>query len=63
MDVNEELKLLKKCKKGQGWGIRSGGQGGYEQNIQVLVKMQKKVGVGRGRSGGRGLVGGEGVGW
>ena len=47
MDVNEELKLLKKCKKGQGWGIRSGGQGGYEQNIQVLVKMQKKGGVSR----------------
>ena len=43
MDVNEELKLLWKCKMQKNGG---GGQGGCEQRIEDIVKMQKKVGVG-----------------
>ena len=35
-----------------------GGQGGFEQRIEVFVKIQKKIG-----GGGRGRVGGGGSGW
>ena len=71
VDVNEELK-----KEGEGGpvgegvqsgrGVRSGegsGQGGCERRIEVIVKMQKKIG-GRGLSGGGGPIGGGGgSGW
>ena len=59
--VNQELKLLFKCKNKkqkswQGAGVRWGwGQGGYDQRIEVIVKMQKES-----RGGGGGPVGGSG---
>ena len=37
--MTKESKLLQKCKKKSvGWG-RDGGQGGYEQRIEVIVKI------------------------
>ena len=46
-----------------GWGSGSsrGGQGGCEPRIEVIVKMQRKVGVDRGM--GVGVWEGDGVGW
>ena len=41
LDVNQELKLLCKCKKGLGLGS-SRGMGGCEPRIEVIVKMQKQ---------------------
>ena len=49
VDMNKELKLLLKLQKKkfrgpvQGWG---GGQSGCERRIEVIVKMQKRVGWG-----------------
>ena len=70
VDVNEEVKLLYiiKTKLGEGVGgvgrIRLGVKGESERRIEVIVKMQKKVGGGRGWGvEGCGLVEGEGVGW
>ena len=40
-----------------------GGQGGCEQRIEVLVKIQKKKLGGGGDPGGGGRVGGGGSGW
>ena len=62
MDVNEELKFLGKFTKKWGggsvggggsglWGGGGGGQGGCERRIEVFVKIQKKMGGGRGGSG------------
>ena len=47
MDVNEELKYLEKFKKKifLGGGVGLGGQDGCEQ-IEVFVKIQKKIVVG-----------------
>ena len=66
MDVNEELKFLRKFtkKSGGGWSrVRGvfgwgggGGQGGCERRIEVFVKIQKK-------NGGSGRRGGGGSGW
>ena len=52
MDVNEELKFLRKFKNkigggGSGVGVSGGvglvgGQGGCERRIEVFVKIQKK---------------------
>ena len=59
MDVNKELKFLKKIQKeklggGSGWG----GQGGCERRIEVFVKIQrKKIWGGGGSGGGVGLGG------
>ena len=74
MDVNEELKFLRKFTKMGGGGVGGvqvwvvrvgggGGQGGCERKIEVFVKIQKKRGGGRrgdGRVGGVGLGGGGG---
>ena len=44
MDVNEELKFLRKFKKKIWWGVAfwlgggGGGQGGCERRIEVFVK-------------------------
>ena len=50
MDVNQELELSQKCKKKSGCHgveVRSGrDQSRYESRIEVIVKMQKKAGVG-----------------
>ena len=58
VDVNEELKFLRKFKinffwgEGGGVGVGLGGQGGCERRIEVFAKIQKKkiggggVGVG-----------------
>ena len=66
MDVNEELKFLRKFKKkkwggsgrggGSVGGVGLGGQGGCERRIEVFVKIQKKniFFGGGGRGGGRG---------
>ena len=67
VDVNEELKFLRKFTKNRGWGVRvgggvvgwGGGRGGCERRIEVFVKIQKKNwgrgvgsrGSGRGGSG------------
>ena len=63
MDVNEELKFLRKFTKtkfsGEVWGVRVGGGGGQvgcERRIEVFVKIQKKNGGG-GRVGGSGWGG------
>ena len=60
MDVNEELKFLRKSKKnfffflggGGGGGVGLGGQGGCERRMEVFVKIQKNNfgggGVGKG---------------
>ena len=49
VDVNEELKFLRKFKKKKkmGWGREGegsglGGKGGCERRIEVFVKIQKK---------------------
>ena len=50
MDVNEELKFLRKFKKKLGGGVQGGGAGwwggggqcGCERKIEVFVKIQKK---------------------
>ena len=57
VDVNEELKFLRKfTKKSGGWGVRvGGGQGGCQRRIEVFVKIQKKMAGGGGL--GVGLVG------
>ena len=46
--------------EGSGWGGGGGGQGGCERRIEVFVKIQKKNfwGGGRGSVGGVGLGGG-----
>ena len=56
---------MRKCKKNRGWGSGRGGgsdrgrgQGGCERRVEVIVKMQKKVGEGVRVQWGRGLVGG-----
>ena len=70
VDVNEELKFLRKFTKKlgggyvggcsgwgcSGWGecVRVGGQGGCERRIEVFVKIQKKMGGEGGRVGGSG---------
>ena len=41
MVLNEELKLLWKCKKKVGGGGGGGGQGGCERRIEVIVTMHK----------------------
>ena len=46
--------MLKKSRVG--WGGGRGGQGGYEQRIEVIVKIAKKKSE-RGSSPGVGLVG------
>ena len=58
VDLNEELKFLCKFKKeivggggGGGCGRVGGGQGGCERRIEVLVKIQKKMGGAGGQSG------------
>ena len=68
MDVNEELKFLRKFKKkklfgggqwkrsGCGGGVR-GGQGGCERRIEVFVKIKKKKFFFGGGGGGGGGVG------
>ena len=67
MDINEELKFLRKFKKKIGGGggsgrVGGGGQGGCERRIEVFAKIPKKKnggGVGLGGSGGGvGLGGG-----
>ena len=72
MDVNEELKFLRKFKKNFGGGVWGGGaggqwegsgwggQGGCEQRIEVFVKIQKKKFIfwGGGSGGGGGGGGG-----
>ena len=45
---------------GSGWWGGGGGQGGCVRRIEVFVKIQKKMGGGVG--GGRGWVGGVGLG-
>ena len=41
VDVNEEMKLLRKCKRVRGCpGVD--GQDGCERRIEVIVKIQKK---------------------
>ena len=65
VDVNEELKFLRKFTKksgGGGRGVRVGGQGGCERRIEVFVKIQKKLGEGSGRVGGGGVGLGVGLG-
>ena len=67
MDLNEELKFLRKFIKngrgvvgsgGQGVGFRGGGgQGGCERRIEVFEKIQKKMGEGVRLVGGGGDVG------
>ena len=58
MDVNGELKFLKKKNWGGVWsGVRGrgrlgGGHGGCERRIEVFVKIQKKKIGGGGRGGG-----------
>ena len=65
VDVNEELKLLRKFTKensGGGGGPGRGGGGGQsecERRIEVFVKIPKKIGGGSGL-GGRSRVGGSG---
>ena len=66
VDVNGELKFLRKFKKKFG---RGGGQGGCERRIGVFVKIHKKKMGGGGGIGVRGEVvgrvglGGGGSGW
>ena len=68
MDVNEELKYLRKFKKKKNGGLGSGegwlgGQGGCERRIKVFVKIQKKKFFGGGGAGvgsGGGWLGGQG---
>ena len=43
-----------KIKKKWGGGVRAGGQDGCERRIEVLVKIQKKIGGGGCRIGGGG---------
>ena len=54
LDVNEELKFLRKFKKKMGGGVRGvrlGGLGGCERKNEVFVNIQKTIGGlgGRGR--------------
>ena len=62
VDVNEELKFLRKFKKKywggvRGWGVGLGGQDGCERRIEVFVKIKKK------KLGGGGAGVGGGSGW
>ena len=63
MDVNVELKFLGKLKKNLEWGGGGrGSRGGWEQIIEVFVKIKKKIfflgGLGRVGGGGEGGQGG-----
>ena len=68
VDVNEELKFLRKftkkdfrgCVWGGGGGVGWGGQGGCERRIEVFEKIHKKWFWGAGGGGGGG---GQGSGW
>ena len=69
VDVNQELKFFWKIQKKNWLGGRGvhggsglGGQDGCERRIEVLVKIQKKIGGGGGGSGGGGVGGGVGLG-